>query len=75
MKRLYTFIVITIVFPSLVHQSLVNGQTSEGQAKPEIGLTNDLMTESNTGLQFRKVCGITGSRSDASRHRWGKKHP
>lgn len=62
MKHKFLLIVVILGLVAIGNQRIVHAETSNNDAKSNTRLTNDLITDADTGLQFRKVCGITGSR-------------
>ena len=62
MKRLCILVAIELGLLGLVPEPAVNGQAQQSQTESDAGLANGPTTDSDTELEFRKVCGITGSR-------------
>jgi Tol biopolymer transport system component len=62
MRHKFLLIVVILGLIAVGNQRIVHAETSNNDAKSNTSLTNDLITDADTGLQFRKVCGITGNR-------------
>ncbi len=51
-----------LILLSLLHTSMVNGQTLPSNTSLNVVLTDGLIRDPNTGLEFRKVSGISGTK-------------
>ena len=51
-----------LTFVGFASQTIVKAEAEDGNLKWHTNLTTGLITEADTGLQFRKVCGIGGSK-------------
>ena len=62
MKHKFQLIVVILGLVAIGNQWIVHAETNNNDVKSNTRLTNDLIINADTGLQFRKAFGITGSR-------------
>jgi Tol biopolymer transport system component len=62
MKQLYITGIIVVGLLGLLQNPTAKGQTSRHDTGSGVMLIDDLIRDPNTGLEFKKVCGISGSK-------------